>query len=289
MARWTDLATWVGAGENFGDGDYVSGEASDRMYEVRGVILHIAEGSYAGTVAWQNNPGSDVSSHFTAAKDGRLAQGVDTDDTAWTQGAGNGRWISVENEGFHTEAPTWQQVESNAQILARAHVECGVPLQMTDDPNGRGLGWHGMGGAAWGGHYGCPGEGFKAARGAIIARATEIVSGDDMTPEQAAQAADTHYTVTNLDYRGHHGAMHAVFPLLGDDIAAVLAAVTAMKTTLAALLSTGANADTAAILTKMQQLADADRARDEAYAAELRQLRAALAAAEQAAADKLKQ
>jgi len=59
----------------------------------------------------------------------------------------------------------------------------GVPAQITDDPNGYGLGWHGMGGAAWGNHPDCPGEPIKAQRQQILDRAIAInagaPSGDD--------------------------------------------------------------------------------------------------------------
>lgn len=178
MARWTDIADWVGPpAENFGDGDYAELETADRMYEVRGVVLHIEQGSDIGTTAWMENAASDVSSHFLSRKaSARGGQMVDTADRAWTQADGNGHWLSIENEGWQGEALTPQQVEFCAQILAKAHVVYGVPLQITNDPNGRGLGWHGMGGAAWGGHYDCPGEPVKNQRQQIIDRAAQILN-----------------------------------------------------------------------------------------------------------------
>lgn len=177
MARWTDIADWIGLpAENFGDGDYRELERADAMYEVRGVVLHIEQGSDAGSTAWMKNPASNVSSHFLSRKaQVRGSQMVDTADRAWTQADGNGHWLSIENEGFSGEQLTAQQVEFCAQVLAKAHLVYGVPLQATDDPNGYGLGWHGMGGADWGGHYDCPGEPIKAQRGAIVARAHDIV------------------------------------------------------------------------------------------------------------------
>src|SRR5262245_5770001 len=110
MAKWIELADWVGPTVNQGG----------KMVEVRGVVLHIAEGSYAGTIAWQKNPAADVSSQFIAAKDGRAAQMVDTALTAWTQKAGNGHWLSIENEGSVPDKLTAGQLEFAAQILARA-------------------------------------------------------------------------------------------------------------------------------------------------------------------------
>jgi hypothetical protein len=140
----------------------------------RGMVLHTAVGSYEGTIAWCNNPASNVSCYFVCGKDGRIAQLVDLNNRAWTQGSGNIDWIGVEFEGYgdHGEALTDAQVTSAATILAWLHQTYNVPLAQADDSrNGRGLIYHGAGGAAWGGHYGCPGPQIVAQRGEIIKRA----------------------------------------------------------------------------------------------------------------------
>lgn len=170
MARW-DIAEWVGPTPN---------RVTGGMVESRGLVIHIMQGTYAGSVAWGKNPASSVSFHFATRGDGHLGQLVDTADTAWTQGNGNGHWISVENEGYSGSPLTAAQVEAVAQLYARGVREYGWPLQSTDSPTGRGLGWHGMGGAAWGGHLDCPGEPIKAQRGAILARATQLTRGAGM-------------------------------------------------------------------------------------------------------------
>jgi hypothetical protein len=190
MARWTDLATWVGPTINEGDGDGRPGETDDRLTEVRGLVLHIASGFYQGTIAWQRNASADVSSHFIVARDGRCAQMVDTDDRAWTQRSGNSRWLSVELEGFaigdklHAKHPGWErltdaQIEACARFLARIHRVYGVPLQLATSPSGRGLGHHSMGyesGIDWG-HRLCPGEPIKAQKPQILARAVALAGG----------------------------------------------------------------------------------------------------------------
>lgn len=177
MARWTDIAKWRGNGLNQGPG----------MVEHRGVVLHIADGYYEGTISWQRDPASRVSSHFVIGRTrGEVAQMVDTDTAAWTQSAGNGRWLSIEFAGFHKghrlnpggwERLTDWQVEAAAHILAKAHQVYGIPLQQTNSPNIGGLGYHSMGGAAWGNHPLCPGPDIIAARGRIIAQAKQIVAG----------------------------------------------------------------------------------------------------------------
>lgn len=149
----------------------------DGMVEVRGLVLHIQEGTEAGSEAWFKNPASQASSHFLNPKTGGLRQLVDTKDRAWAEADGNSHWVSVENEGWAGDELTASQLENAAHLLAWLHTRYAVPLQSTDDVNGKGLGWHGMGGAAWGGHTGCPGDPIKAQRGAIIATAAAILGG----------------------------------------------------------------------------------------------------------------
>jgi hypothetical protein len=194
MARWTDLATWRGPTANCGDGDQYPNEGDDRMREHRGLVIHIAEGYFEGTISYQRNPDANVSSHFVLSNgvkgqgyDGELAQVVDTDITAWTQRAGNGHWLSVECAGFTPNPLTAAQCESVARLLARCHTAYGVPLQLAVNPDGRGLGHHSMGcnwpSGAWG-HCDCPGPAIIAQKPAIVARAIEIAGGEDMTPQE---------------------------------------------------------------------------------------------------------
>jgi hypothetical protein len=184
MSRWSDIAEWRGPTVNVGG----------PMVEQRGLVIHIAEGTYEGTIAWQKNPAAQVSSHFVVGKDGHIAQVVDTATTAWTQRLGNGHWLSVENEGYSTGPLTPAQVEANARLFAYGHKALGWPLQLATSPSGRGLGHHSMGaesGVDWG-HSECPGAAIKAQKPAILARAIQIVNGsstveeEDMTPEEHA-------------------------------------------------------------------------------------------------------
>ena len=149
------------------------------MLEQRGLVVHIAQGSFEGTIAWIQNPASDVSSHFVVSKTGAIAQMVDSDTAAWTQREGNGHWLSVENEGFTPNPLTAAQVEANAQILAYGANLYKYPLTLAGSPAGRGLGYHSMGaehGYNWG-HSECPGPAIKNQLPAILARALEIAGG----------------------------------------------------------------------------------------------------------------
>jgi len=169
MARFPK-ATWRGPIPNK--------TPSSMQRPILGLILHVEQGSEHGTDVWFHNSQAQASAHFGNPQTGPLDQWVDTNDKAWAEVAGNSRWISVEHEGYANRAPTptSSQIENDAQLLAWLHKTEGVPLQITDDPNKPGLGWHGMGGAAWGGHTGCPGDRIKNTRPQIIARAKQIVA-----------------------------------------------------------------------------------------------------------------
>lgn len=139
----------------------------------RYLILHIMEGTLAGTDSWFRNPAAEVSAHFGVGKDGTLYQWVDTADTAWAEAAGNPVAVSVECEGLSGDSLTDAQVKALGGLMAWCHAEYGIPLRSTNDPSaaGSGLGWHGMGGAAWGNHPDCPGTPVREQRGAIIQEA----------------------------------------------------------------------------------------------------------------------
>lgn len=149
---------------------------SHRLY-----VLHIQEGSEAGTDAWFHNPSAQVSAHFGNPKTGQMDQWVDTDDRAWAEKDYNNVAISVENEGNSGDPLTPSQLENAAQNLAWAHTTHGTKLQVTDDPNGEGVIGHGLLGVAGGDHPDCPGSPILAQRQQIVDRAKAIL-GQSPTP-----------------------------------------------------------------------------------------------------------
>lgn len=155
---------------------------ADGQQSVRGVVVHIMAGTLEGSQAWFNNATAQASSHFGTGKDGELRQWVDTVDRAWAQSAGNRDWLSVENEGVGGDTLTDAQITANARVLAWAHKTYDVPLKLAASPSDRGLGYHAMGGAAWGGHTSCPGPKIVAQLPAIVARAKQLVANTQETP-----------------------------------------------------------------------------------------------------------
>jgi LysM repeat protein len=157
--------------------------------EVRGVVVHIMAGTLAGTDSWFRNPKAQASSHFGTGKTGLLYQWVSTADRAWAQSSGNRTWLSVENEGKGGDTLTDAQLDRNAQVLAWAHKVHDVPLQVAKSPSGKGLGYHAMGGADWGGHTACPGPKIVAQLPEIVKRAKALVGGSSIVPKSRETAA----------------------------------------------------------------------------------------------------
>lgn len=144
--------------------------------EHRGLVLHVQEGNNSPFGEF-NNPASQASSDFWVSKTGTIEQYVETGtDYSWTQAAGNPYYASVETEGYTTEPLTAAQIAGVARIYAWGHKQLGWPLTVVDSTTAHGLTYHGVGGAAWGGHVGCPGELRKAQRALIIAAAGRLVT-----------------------------------------------------------------------------------------------------------------
>jgi hypothetical protein len=175
MARWTDLADWQGETVNEGGS----------MGQIRMLVVHVEQGTNAGSIAWCKNPSAKVSAHFFNPKAGRLVQLVDIARVAWAEVDFNDVAISCEHEGNSGDSLTANQIENTAQLLARMHQVYGVPLAVLNDPAGSGVIGHGLLGAAGGGHYDCPGTPILDQRPAIIARAAQIIGAPTPSPSPA--------------------------------------------------------------------------------------------------------
>jgi hypothetical protein len=200
MSRWSDQAVWVGTTHHGGN-----------MSQHRGLVVHIAEGFYDGTITWQKG-NHDVSSHFIVGRTGKCAQMVDTDAESWAQRAGNDTWLSVECEGFtkahplNKQHPGWealsdQQTDRIARLLVKAHQVYGVPLQVAHSPSDKGLGHHSMG-SDWG-HRDCPGAPIIAQKAAIVARARELAGVPAPAPQTVHVGVHDSKTVTRAQSKAN--------------------------------------------------------------------------------------
>ncbi|WP_371409193.1 N-acetylmuramoyl-L-alanine amidase [Micromonospora zamorensis] len=92
-------ARWVSA---YG-GNYQAGRSS----RITTVVVHVTQGSYAGTVSWFQNPSAGVSAHYVVkSSNGEITQMVREGDTAYHARSANPYAVGIEHEGF-VDNPTW--------------------------------------------------------------------------------------------------------------------------------------------------------------------------------------
>lgn len=76
--------------------------------DIKSIIIHDTEGSYAGTLSWFKNPSAKVSAHYVIrSKDGHIAQMVDEKNIAWHIGCYNTNTIGIEHEGYAAKPQQW--------------------------------------------------------------------------------------------------------------------------------------------------------------------------------------
>ncbi len=101
IARGMDYpdSRWIPAnGSNYGAG---------RSARINQIVIHVTQGSYAGTISWFQNPASGVSAHYVVkSSNGEVTQMVRDGDTAYHARSANPRTMGIEHEGF-VDNPSW--------------------------------------------------------------------------------------------------------------------------------------------------------------------------------------
>ncbi|MCT2589010.1 amidase [Streptomyces sp. N2-109] len=115
-------AHWVPADSS----NYSSGRSSP----ISAVVVHVTQGSYAGSISWFQNPSSDVSAHYLVrSSDGDITQMVRDRDTAWHARSGNAYSVGIEHEGY-VDNPSWftdAMYRSSAALTSHLCEEYGIP------------------------------------------------------------------------------------------------------------------------------------------------------------------
>jgi MYXO-CTERM domain-containing protein len=118
-------AKWSGA---YG-GNYTN--ASRGASQIKYVIVHTTQGSYAGTISWFKNPSAKVSAHYVVrSSDGAVTQMVDDRDIAWHIGCFNTNSIGIEHEGFVSAPSKWYtdaMYRSSARLTSWLCDKYGIP------------------------------------------------------------------------------------------------------------------------------------------------------------------
>jgi hypothetical protein len=80
----------------------------ETSYDVRKIVIHVAEGSYSGTISWFENCAAGASAHYVVSRKGGVAQCVRDEDIAWHAGwwDTNTHSIGIEHAGY-IDNPEW--------------------------------------------------------------------------------------------------------------------------------------------------------------------------------------
>jgi N-acetylmuramoyl-L-alanine amidase len=107
------------------------------------IVIHIAEGTLAGTDEWFIDPRCDVSSHYQVGKNGEIHQYVNETDTAYhagivdrpssilvkqLKGNPNNYSIGIEHEGKAGDAPTALQLAATTELVATIAKRWGITI-----------------------------------------------------------------------------------------------------------------------------------------------------------------
>jgi len=121
-------ATWYAAAScNYQTGSYSKNT----------VIVHTAEGSAAGTLAWFNNCSAQVSAHYVVSEAGGVWQCVDEWYRAWHVGCANNYCIGIEHEGYAASASHPVALYNASGLLTRDICDSwGIPKSHNACPPG---------------------------------------------------------------------------------------------------------------------------------------------------------
>ena len=96
----------------------------ERSQNINRIVVHIAQGSYSGTLSWFKNRHANVSAHYVVSRGGKVAQCVRDADIAWH--AGNWKWnkhsIGIEHEGYAGRPGAWSDAMYHASARLAAHL-----------------------------------------------------------------------------------------------------------------------------------------------------------------------
>jgi N-acetylmuramoyl-L-alanine amidase-like protein len=101
-----------------------------RTKAITTIVIHVTQGSYAGTISWFKNSAAQVSAHYVIrSSDGQVTQMVAEKDTAWHVGSENPYTIGIEHEGF-VDQPSWftdAMYRSSAAVTRNIAERRGIP------------------------------------------------------------------------------------------------------------------------------------------------------------------
>jgi N-acetylmuramoyl-L-alanine amidase len=95
------------------------------------IVIHIAEGSYSGTISWFKKRRAKASAHYVVGGRGKVAKCVRDEDIAWHAGnwTYNRRSIGIEHAGYASDRDAWEgKYSTSAKLSAHLSRRYGVPV-----------------------------------------------------------------------------------------------------------------------------------------------------------------
>jgi N-acetylmuramoyl-L-alanine amidase len=104
----------------------------ETSHDIRKIVIHVAEGSYSGTISWFENCAAQASAHYVVSREGRVAQCVRNEDIAWHAGwwDTNTHSIGIEHAGY-VDNPNWftgSMYHTSAKLSAWCCKEYEIPI-----------------------------------------------------------------------------------------------------------------------------------------------------------------
>ena len=120
--------TWYPAHDN----NYTSANRP-RSHPIKTIVIHVAQGSWSGTLSWFQNPNARVSAHYTVrSSDGRIGQSLSDVNIGWHAGnwTVNQTSIGIEHEGYVSDASwfTSEMYDRSALLTAYLCRRYGIPI-----------------------------------------------------------------------------------------------------------------------------------------------------------------
>ncbi len=113
-----------------------------RGYKPELIVLHIADGTLAGTDSWFASPKSESSAHYLVGFNGEIHQYVKDEDSAWTQNPPknpsckllkpnvnpNLYCLSIEHEGKDLSIVHEAQINSTVELIRSLSTKWNIPI-----------------------------------------------------------------------------------------------------------------------------------------------------------------
>lgn len=95
------------------------------------IVIHIAQGSYSGTISWFKDPRAAASAHYVVGRKGKVAQCVRDEDIAWHAGNWwyNRKSIGIEHSGYARDRNAFDgKYKTSAKLSAHLSRRYKIPV-----------------------------------------------------------------------------------------------------------------------------------------------------------------